>query len=407
MPLLLAAFVLWAYIFSSFAYKTWYVATAVALAAIAILIAKRAVRIDGLIRAAAPVALYFLWLLATALWAKYPRDVFTWLAIDLIELAVFLLFFLAGRNASAGSIITGLTSTVIPSVVVAAIMHALDRGGDPASVRVAPYALELLPMVIPFIVARSMTARVSWPYRLAIALVFGVLVLGRSRTPFATGGLMLILSVLVLREHGRSVLRELLLAGAIVIGTIGVLLAVPATRPPAVALYSRYLRADIAFGGVQVHAQKRDGTRPLLMRLSKELLPEAMPLGIGYMNMAGHSRNATGKSLSLHNMYMTFLLEGGLPCVAIVVFLAWRHGRALRLYVGAARTAEERGYGKAIIVASLGLLPMGMFHQVQQTPALWMLLGLGAACGAQARELDVSLSRYGKLRLRRGQVIKS
>jgi hypothetical protein len=378
MPLLLAAFVLWAYIFSNFVYKTWYIATAVALIVIAILIAKRAIRIDGLLRATAPVALYFLWMLTTALWAAYPQEVFTWLAIDAIGLAVFVLFYLAGRNASAHAIVTALILLTIPAVANAAIMHALDRGTDPAFTRTAPYAVALLPFIVPFIVLRVMTARVRWPYRLALAVTFAVLVLGRSRVQLAVAAFLLVASVFVFREDLRSALRELVLAGAVVAIAIAALLAAPTTRPAAVAMYSRYLRADVAFGGVEVRAQKRDGTRQTLTRLSWELLPGAMPLGIGYMNMVGHCRNETGKSESLHNMYMTFLLEGGLPCVAIVVFLAWRHGRALRLSIATAGS-DEGAYSKALLLASVGLLPIGLFHQVQQTPALWLVLGLGAA----------------------------
>ncbi|HEV7764282.1 MAG TPA: hypothetical protein VGQ76_04710 [Thermoanaerobaculia bacterium] len=384
-PLLLAVFVLWAYIVSSYVYKTWYVAIAIALVTTAALILKGAIRVDGLPRATAPVALYFCWMLASALWARFPEEVYTWMAIDSIELGVFVLFFLAGCNATADQVISGLSSLVIPSVIIATIMHVFDRGLDPAFTRVAPYAVALLPMIVPFLVWRAKTAPPRWLYQLAIALTFAVLVIGRSRMQLAVGGLMLLMSVVAFRENVRAAFRELLIHGAIIVTTIAALAALPSTRTAVVAIASRYVRADITWGGVHVAAQKRDGVRPGLAVLSTDLLPEAMPLGIGYMNAVGYYKEAAGRPVSLHNMYMTFLLEGGLPCVAIILFLALRHGRALKIYIATAHTAEERGYGKALVLASLGVLPFGAFHQVQQTPTLWMLLGLGAACGVEVR----------------------
>jgi hypothetical protein len=150
-----------------------------------------------------------------------------------------------------------------------------------------------------------------------------------------------------------------------------------------VALAARIARTGVTVGGVHVPAQKRDGVRPTLARLSRELLPTAMPLGIGYMNILESSRQATGRSSSLHNMYMTFLLEGGLPCVAIVLLLAWRHARALQTRVRFPLDDQERDYAKALALASVGVLLIGLVHQVQQSPAPFMLLALGAARGAE------------------------
>jgi hypothetical protein len=362
MPLLLAMFVLWAYVCSSFVYKTWYIATAIALTA---LIVRRAVRVDGLWRAVAPVLFYFAWLLAGALWATFPDLVVRWVAIDSIGIAVFVLFYIAGRNASTQAIITALISLIIPTMIVATIDHVF-RTTDPTATRLAPYGIVLLPLVVPFLVLRD-----RWPYRVAMAAAFALLVVGRNRVCLATAAVLLIISIVVLARE--RVVRELLLHAAVVAMTIGVLLIVPTTRTPVVAMAARYVRADVALGDVYVPAQKPDGSRPMLAKASRELLPHAMPLGIGYMNMLGY----TGKSL--HSMYMTFLLEGGLPCVAIVLFIAWRHARALRFASG--------DYAKALGIASIGILLIGLFHQVQQSPGPFMLLGLGAACRPEERKL--------------------
>jgi hypothetical protein len=402
MPLLLAMFVLWAYICSSFVYKTWYLATAIALTTLAAFAARAArnagvppaeqaaspppsptaIRIDSLLRAVAPLILYFTWLLTTALWAAFPEVVVRWVAIDAIGIAVFILFYVAGRNARATSIVTALISILIPAMIVAAIDHLRSDPADPAATRLAPYAVTLLAILVPFLVLRERESTTRWPYRIAIGVTFALLILGRNRACLATALVLLAVSIVVFARP-----RDALVHAVIVAITIGVLLIVPATRTPVVALAARIARADVTFGGVRVAAQKRDGVRPTLARLSRELLPSAMPLGIGYMNMLEYSRQATGRSSSLHNMYMTFLLEGGLPCVAIVLFLAWRHARALQMRMRFPPDAEERDYAKALAIASVGVLLIGLVHQVQQSPAPFMLLALGAAGDAAERPI--------------------
>jgi hypothetical protein len=70
-----------------------------------------------------------------------------------------------------------------------------------------------------------------------------------------------------------------------------------------------------------------------------------------------------------------------------VLVLAAMHVRALRRSIRNG-TPEQRDFARACMLASIGLLPLGAFHQVHQLPALWMLLGLGAACGVNATETD-------------------
>lgn len=359
--------VLWTYILSNYLFRIWYVATAAALVVVAILIAARAVRAGGLGRAIAPVIVYFAVLLASMSWARFPADTVRWVAIDSIGIAVFALAFIAGRNATPVLIANGLMSLAIPAVLMTAIMQAID----PSVPRIAQYAVALLPFVTPFAYWRAVTARTRWPAMLALAIIFAILVFGRSRTHLGTAVLLTTMAALVFRKNARVAL----MAGVAIAVTLAALVLVPVTRGAVADMF------------VRIVGEPPNPQRVALAEVSRSLLQETMPLGIGYGNFIRRFHGVTGYELQLHNVYVAWLLEGGVLCVAIVLFLAAAHVRALAQYIGVATAPDQRAFGQACAIASTGILTIAMFHQVHQTPVLWMMLGLGAACGAEARSL--------------------
>jgi SAM-dependent methyltransferase len=383
-PLLLLTVVLWAYIVSVYVYRTWYVATGAAVAVVAILALAQALRTTGFLRAIAPVVAYFAVLFASAWWAMYPEDTVDWVAIDSIGIAVFALSFLAGRNAGPGAISRALMTLAIPSVAITVVMYAID----PTAPRTAQYAVALLPFVAPFAYLRALTMRPRWPAILTLAVLFAILVFGRSRTHLGAAAILTLLTAIVFRKSTRAAIRETLIGGGIVVIAIGALTLLPVTRKPVVMMFVRVTHIGVAWGDIVIPAEAVNQERVDLAAVARWLLPDAMPLGIGYGNFIRRFHGVTGYFLSLHNIYTIWLLEGGLLCVAVVLVLVWRHVRALRRYVRSAPTPDQRAYGQACAIASLGIPIIGMFHQVHQTPAFWMLLGLAAACGAEADDVD-------------------
>lgn len=364
-PLLPIVAVLWAYSVSNYLFRIWYVATAAALLVAALLIGRRVARVSGLGRAIAPVIAYFAVLLAGVLWAMYPADTLRWVAIDSIGIAVFVLAFLAGRNASPAAIADGLMTLTIPAVIMTAIMVTVE----PEAPRIAQYAVALLPFVAPFAYWRAVTARTPWPAVLTLAATFAVLIIGRSRTHLATAVLLTILAALAFRKNTRQAL--MVITAVAVTGMVLVL--VPATRAPIAEMSMR-------LAGEPVNPQ-----RVALAAVSKSLWQETMPLGIGYGNFIRRFQAVTGYELQVHSVYAAWLVEGGILGIAAVLFLAGSHIRALAAYIREAPSPDQRAYGQVCAIASIGIATIGVFHQVHQTPALWMILGIGAACGAEAR----------------------
>lgn len=380
-PLAATVVVLWVYIVSNYAYWTWYLATAAAVAVVSVLVVAGVLRTDGLRRAIAPVIAYFAVLLSGVAWAMAPADTVRWVAIDSIGMAVFALAFIAGRNATPGSVAGALMTLAIPAVAIAAIMHAID----PTVPRIAQYAVALLPFVTPFAYWKAVTARPRWPAVLTLAVTFAILVFGRSRTHLGTAVLLTALAVVIFCKSGRAALREVLAGAAVIAATVAALLLVPVTRTEVATMFVRMTGIGVFAGDLKIPAEPVNPQRVALAEVSKVLLAESMPLGIGYGNFVRRFQGMTGYGLQVHNVYVAWLLEGGLLCVGVVLVLAWMHVRSLSLYIREARTAEQRAYGQACAIASAGILTVGLFHQVHQTPALWMLLGFGAACGAEAR----------------------
>jgi hypothetical protein len=375
-----AVFVIWTFVVSVYVYKSWYIAAALALTVVLLLGATGRLRTDGLLPALVPVLVYFAVLLAGALWAEFPDETILWVAIDSISIAVFTLFFIAGRNAPPGAIVTALSTICIPSVAIAALNYALE----PWATRSAQYAVEVLPFITPFLCLRAATVRPRWPSLVALAATFAVLVVGRSRTPLGTAGLLTVLSVFAFRRSTRSALRDAFVYGTVIAALLGALLFFPVPRKLVVGMFVRLTHIGVDWGDLHIPPEPVNQERVDLTRISMDMLPHSLPFGIGYMNFTLYFEDVTGYRLPLHNMYMTWLLEGGVACVLVVLVLATMHVRSLRRYIRRG-TAEQRGFGQACLLASLGLLPLGAFHQVHQMPALWMLLGLGAACGAEAR----------------------
>lgn len=379
-PLWVTTAVLWVYVVSVYVYRSWYLAAAVAVVVVAILAAAGTLRTRGFARAIVPVLAYFGIWLASACWAMYPDDTLRWVAIDSIEIAVFALGFIVGRNSTSAAITTALMTLVVPSVAIAAIMQAVD----PNAPRSAQYAGALLAFLPPFAYLRALTARPRWPAVLSLVLAVVVLLVGRSRTPLATAILLLAIAVVVFRKTARLTIRDAAIFSAVLVLATGTLLLVPATRKPVVMMFVRLTHIGVVWGDLEVPAEPAENWQRVdLDAVSRALLPEAIPFGIGYGNFIRRFHNVTGYDLPIHNIYMSWLIEGGLLSLAAVSFLAWRHVRALSACIGGASTAEERVHGQLIAIASVGILTFGVYHQVHQAPAFWMLLGLGAACGVK------------------------
>jgi O-antigen ligase len=89
--------------------------------------------------------------------------------------------------------------------------------------------------------------------------------------------------------------------------------------------------------------------------------------------------NPKGKEtvgMNLHNTFQTWALEGGLPCLCIVAMLLWKYFRILRRRIIQSNNDLEKSYYKLFVIGMVCSLVVGLFHQIHQTPMLFILLGI-------------------------------
>jgi hypothetical protein len=151
----MATALLWAFIWSASWYPSWYIAAAIAMVTVSIVAGTGQLHMRGVVRSAVPVLVYFALLLLTAAWAEYPRETLKWLLVDSIEMVVFLLFFLAGRNSDGNEIVCAITTLIIPTIALALLEYQFN----PFTPRLAGNALALLPLVIAFAAAGARSTR--------------------------------------------------------------------------------------------------------------------------------------------------------------------------------------------------------------------------------------------------------
>jgi hypothetical protein len=355
-------------------------------------------RLRGLVSATLPVAGYFALLLSTAVWAVEPFETFRWVAIDSIEMVVFMLFFLAGRNSSGSMIALALISILIPT----AVMTALTYWMDPLATRFAGYSLALLPMTMAFSAAGAVVSRRKWPWLLAMCAVVAFLLISRSRSPLAAAMLAAVLSVIVFGRNPMDRARKAA-AGVAVLAALMILLALlPVTRPLLLTTFVRATRLlpaslekpflvldeavrETAYGR-RIRPRGEISERALIAERSESLARESFPRGIGYMNFQLHFEKVYGFRFALHSMYWSWFLEGGV-LVALYVFAcgSWLLTRLWRA-LARSRPREDLAHGWAILIGLAAVLFQGAFHQLHQSPSLWLLLGLAAAELRNARD---------------------
>ncbi len=381
-PLLGFTFIFCVFTASNFLFKAWYIATALALAATGVCVAAGALCTRGIMRTLAPTIAYFLVLLSTIVWAAYPHEVVRWVAIDSIEIAVVALAFLAARNSTPRKCMLAMFVIVIPSYVVAAVMYV----ANPNVTRLADLALPLMPMVIVFAWAYLSIAEKKWPAVVAMSLAFALLLAARSRTPIAGSIIGSALCALAYSRNALHVLKRMIAAGLAAAAVVGVLLIFAPTRAMLLTTYVRITYEDVVWGDLYIRAEQRDSERDLINEYTLRMYHQHFPQGIGYMNFMQHFRDQYGPEANLHNMYSTWVVEGGWTTIIAVLTLFVMQIAWLRRGIKYAPSHDWRAFMQAVAILWFIHLLMGLLHQVHQSPPFWMLFGLGGAGAAEARE---------------------
>lgn len=380
--LLAAESVFVAFFLSVARYKIWYIATLAALVITLLIGAFGAVTLRGLLRDIAPLIVYFVYLYIAAGWSEYAAEARWWVAADAIGVPVFALFWVAARNSRPDYV----RWSFVRVTLIAGTLVAPSFLQNPGAARMGGYTLAYLPVAVPFLWTELLERRRHlWP-GLALMFALTILFLSRTRTPLVTGIAMLVGSLVFIGRGLRQKIRSAILIAffGLIVGAL--LLAFSPTRYALLAFFARIAHRDVLIGDIYIPGEPQDAVRGNLHAIVKEKLLDAQPFGVGYMTTQKlYERAYHGDSYSLHDIYQTWLFEGGVLCVLIVLVMFVRHFRALRFVRCRAVSADEAGLALCILLATVAQLLFGLFQQAHHGPVLYSLLGLGL--GLRARVL--------------------
>ncbi|HEV7763718.1 MAG TPA: O-antigen ligase family protein [Thermoanaerobaculia bacterium] len=362
-----------AYFLSLFRYKIWFVTTAAVLALTVIAALLGTVRVRGLLRDLWPIGLLFVYLIAASFQSEFSRVALYWSAVDSIGMVVAALFWIAMRNNSSADIRMMFIRLVLISAVVAFGAYRVL----PTMSRIGGLSLMFYPLALPFLWTEIIGGRHRRFALFALGVMLAILFLSRSRAPLGAALLVLGLSFLWI---GRTLMQRVklgLLLTIMVTLIAVILMSIPTTRYIVQMFVSRTIDQDVMWGDVYVPAEPRDGARESLEQLVKERFLDAQPFGIGYGTTSEHYLRIYRFPLALHNMYHAWAFEGGVFGAFIFLAITIRHYRALRKVQQIARTMEEELMARSLLIGTVGVFFIGMFHQMHQGPVLYMLFGLG------------------------------
>src|SRR5690606_6711377 len=103
-----------------------------------------------------------------------------------------------------------------------------------------------------------------------------------------------------------------------------------------------YAARGYIYGTIERYLTHNDPLRVSIAEISRQLLWQSSGWGIGYMNFYAwygmvtgyHAEGRTGAAIegvNLHNSYMTWALEGGLPVCIVVGIMLWRTHRRVQV----------------------------------------------------------------------------
>jgi len=209
-----------------------------------------------------------------------------------------------------------------------------------------------------------------------------VLLLSLKKTVVACGLLSLALAYLlrgyVLRRERSTDPGGRLTAGRL-IAAVSIVIFVFAAMAFIMIRFSGNLSATMAR-----FSEPEDTARAAITAYSLILLLQNFPVGIGWMGFLYMSigvirydvtdaRGEVRPGAPLHNSYMTWALEGGLPVLLIMMFLFWQLLRTIRRLI---RHRESALIGATALIWLLSGMLFGMFQQWHSSGTFWQLFGI-------------------------------
>lgn len=323
------------------------------------------------------LGLLFLYLGAfylVSFWEMYPGTTIKWGKFELIQFAVVFVHYAVGRVCKEQEILQAYAwiATVIISLTIAQIFLDEER------IRYG-YGWQLM-MCLP----AALLLRKYW----LVVIGLTVMLASRHKSALACAvlGCLIVFIFAKLPPLPRSKPAQQMLSLAFhLTALIFASIAVYILSPHIISTIGRFISDDsttFRVLGVSIEPEGEDIVRAAHILEAIRILPEHYIKGMGYMNFYEWTTDLGGfasinqygtelTGITLHNAYLSWVIEGGITVSVVVLFIAhrlWSRIRSMLVY--------SRNFAVLSIAWFAILLLHGMFHQLHQMMQLWGSIAL-------------------------------
>ena len=320
---------------------------------------------------------FFAYLALTAIWAPFPERTLTSVAIDLIFILVWAIFFMLELAYKEEEI--ARTFVYVPYVVAATFIYLIARFGalrpfDEESVTeigaTANLCGQWLVMSLPFIY--WLIRRGDRRRYVELCLTLFLIAVAQSRTAYLLVVFLVLAEAFVYGKNLRHFLAECAKFAAILALLVAAAWFLPATKP-------------LVVDGIQrvVIMQGDDDTgfdieRKAMFLVGWEAFSENPWLGIGYHNLGERIGEVFSREIESHNILLTLFAECGWPGFVLFGLLIWEFFRRTS-WAKANRNVGSSGFYSACQISLIVGLATGMAFPLLEFPLFYVVLGLGFA----------------------------
>lgn len=371
-------------------YSLFYAGFAAALAGVLVAFFLGRIELRGLFASSLPLLALFAYLALSLTWSADPGLALEHYLHNLIQPVVFVVFYAIGYNAVPRQSVQLFVLYAASCLAAAAYVYLKQgafEGEDFGSIR-STFGLVFVTS-IPYLVWWIHERPAAWKWTLLLLILVTVVAL-RSRAAFIVAPVALLVTQYALASRaGRRTGLRWIVGGLLVLGTLGVLFV---SDSGSLRFGSDALSLELS--GVEEELRlpaefRVDISRRLMIHSVLEDMAEHPFLGTGYMGTLISTLDKYGLGISAHGLPAHFA-ELGL--LGTLIFL-W----AMLVFTRATAPARDPSrYQLVTRIAMVGILVVGLFHQVLESWPFYAVYALGCGYGyrlagrAGARERPVA-----------------
>ncbi len=336
------------------------------------------------LRSARYILGFFAYLALTAVWAQFPDRTLIAVAVDLIFILVWGLFFALELTYTEEEI--ARLFVYVPWVVAATFVYLLARFGalrpfDEDSIAqigaTANICGQWLVMSLPFIY--WLIRRGDKRRYIELSLTLFLIAVAQSRTAYVLVLFLVVAEAYVYGKNLRHFLMESVKFAVILVLLVASAWFLPATRPLVTDGFQRVAltNSDDETG--------YDIERQAMLLVGWEAFTERPWLGIGYHNLGERIGEVFSREIESHNILLTLIAECGWPALILFCLLIGEFFRRTS-WARAHRAIESRGFYAACQISLIAGLLTGMAFPLLELPVFYVVLGIGYASAFPRRE---------------------